>query len=113
MKNWIAALAVFAFVVSSVQAAGPMSEQQARAHAIKILMGDPYGTTTEQVSKNIKDVKLVRDGRTLCGKLKSAVWQFHVVVPKPVNNPDSPIDGYLSLDASSGKMLCANLPMLN
>ena len=90
-----------------------MDEEHARAKAIKILMGDPYGTTTEQVSKTIKGAKLIPDGQTACGKMKKPVWRFHVVVDKPVNNPETPIDGYLSIDATSGKIVCANLPMLD
>lgn len=91
-----------------------LDEQQARAKAIKILMGDPYGTTTEDVLKTIVGGELLKDGKTqACGDLKRPVWQFHIHVETPVNNPESPIDGYLVLDAVRGKLICANLPMLD
>lgn len=95
-------------------AEGAMSEKEAQAKAIGILMGDPYGNTPEETGRHVKDAKLLSDGKTLvCGNLNKPVWQFHVVVERPVNNPDSPIDGYLVIDANSGKIICANLPMLN
>ena len=113
MKRCVIGLAALVFIIGPLEAAGPMNEQNARAKAVKILKGDPYGTTTEQVLKTIKDTQLVRDGTTVCGKMKHPVWRFHVVVEKPVNNPDSPINGYLFLDATSGKIVCGNLPMLD
>ena len=100
--------------VSPADASAYLSEQQARAKAVKILMGDPYGRTTADVLRNIKDAKFLDDGVTqACGPLKKAVWQFHVVVASPPNNPESPIDGYLVLDGRSGRLICANLPMLD
>jgi hypothetical protein len=113
MKRWIAVFAVLPILVGPLEAAGPMNEQRARTQAIEILMGDPYGTTKEEVSKTIKQTQLIADGQTLCGRMKGPVWRFHVMVDKPVNNPDSPIDGFLFLDATSGKIVCANLPMLD
>ncbi len=113
MKRCVIGVAVLVSIIAPLEAAGPMNEQNARAKALKILKGDPYGTTTEQVLKTIRDIQLVRDGTTVCGKMKHPVWRFHVVVEKPVNNPDSPINGYLFLDATSGKIVCGNLPMLD
>jgi len=113
MKRWIASLVILAFAVGPLKAANPMDEQQARAQAVTILMGDPYGATAAQVSEAIRDAELIADGTTLCGGMREPVWRFHVVVEKPVSNPDSPIDGYLFLDATSGKVVCTNLPMLD
>ena len=113
MKRCIVGLAALVLATGQLQAAGPLNEQQARAKAVKILMGDPYGTTTGQVLKTIKDAQLVRDGKTACGEKKRPVWRFHVVVETPVNNPTSPINGYLYLDATGGEIVCANLPMLD
>lgn len=113
MKRCIVGLAAFVLATGQLEAAGPLDEQQARAKAVKILMGDPYGTTIGQVLKTIKDAQLVRDGKTACGVKKRPVWRIHVVVATPVNNPESPIDGYLFLDATSGKIVCANLPMID
>lgn len=113
MKRCIVGLAALVLATGALQAAGPLDEQQARTKAVSILMGDPYGTTIGQVLKTIKDAQLVRDGKTVCGEKKRPVWRFHVVVEKPVASPASPIDGYLFIDATSGKIVCANLPMLD
>jgi hypothetical protein len=107
-------LAACVLAVSPANASAYLSEEQARAKAVKILTGDPYGTTTEDVLKTIVGGGLLKDGRTqACGNLKRPVWQFHIHVETPVNNPESPIDGYLALDAVRGKLICANLPMLD
>jgi hypothetical protein len=99
---------------SGVEARGYLDEEQARAKTVQILMGDPYGTTMEEVLKAIVGGELREDGKTeACGNVKKPVWQFHVHVEAPVNNPESPIDGYLVLDAARGKLVCANLPMLD
>ncbi len=93
-----------------------LSEQQARAKAIAILKGDPYGTTAAEVAKAIKQVRLVRDGNTkACGAKKIAAWEFHVVVVTPNKDQfnNGAIDGYLALDARNGRVLCANLPLLD
>jgi hypothetical protein len=113
MKKHGSILVPLIILASSVEAAAPMDEQHARIKAINILMGDPFGATSAQVSKTIKEVQLIQNGKTACGTNKNPIWQFHVVVPRPVNNPETPIDGYLSLDATTGKLICANLPMLD
>lgn len=90
-----------------------MDARRARGHAVRVLMGDPYGRSPREVSANIKEIAFSSDGSTLCGTMKRPVWRFRVVVEKPVTSPESRIDGYLFLDGSSGELLCANLPMLN
>jgi len=84
--------------------------------AINVLMGDPYGQTPAEVAKNIKEVRLVQDGNTkACGPKKWPAWEFHIVVV--TTNKDQfnngIIDGYLALDARTGKILCANLPLID
>lgn len=114
MKNHVAALAVTLMTISQLQAAARLDEGHARAKATTILMGDPYGNTQEEVAATIKEAQLLTDGKTqACGATNKAVWQFHIVVAAPVNNPGTPIDGYLVLDAKNGKLVCANLPMLD
>ena len=113
MRTCIVAVSALTLAIGTAEAAGLMDEQHARASAVKILMGDPYGTTIERVSRTIKDVKLMRSGKTVCGAVHRPVWQIHVMVEKPINNPDTPINGHLILDATNGKMVCANLPMLD
>lgn len=114
MTNRIGAIAVLVLAISSTQAVAALSEHEARDKATQILLGDPYGNTPEEIAGNVKEAQLLSDGKTLaCGQVEKPVWQFHVVVKSPVNNPASPIDGYLVIDANSGTMVCANLPMLN
>lgn len=99
------------------QPAGLLSEARARTAAINILMGDPYGKTPRDVGLNLSSSELIMSGRHKCanGSSKTPVWQFHVVVP-PSRNPNSTgraIDGYLLLDARTGKLKCAGLPFLD
>ncbi len=118
MKFLIAALIVVcaACFGSAYSAAALLSEQQARAKAIALLQGDPYGSTPTEVAKVVKDARLARDGNTkACGARKVVAWEFHVVVVTPNKDQfnDGVIDGYLALDARNGKLLCANLPLLD
>jgi hypothetical protein len=118
MKPLIAAaLAASVAIVAGAHAATALlSEQQARARAIAILQGDPYGSTPAAVAKVIRDARLARDGNTrACGPRKVAAWEFHVVVVTPHKDQfnNGVIDGYLALDARTGKLLCANLPLLD
>jgi hypothetical protein len=114
MTKRVAALAALLVALSSTQAAASLTETQARDKARQILMGDPYGSTPDEIAGNVKDAQMLTDGNTLaCGAVSKPVWQFHVVVPSPVTNPKTPIDGYLVIDATSGMFVCANLPMLD
>jgi hypothetical protein len=117
LKRPVAATAaIFVLRLSCVHAASLLSEQQARAKAIEILKGDPYGRTAAEVAKNIKQVQLIQDGSTkACGIKKSPAWEFHIVVATENKSQfnNAVIDGYLALDARTGKMLCANLPLLD
>jgi len=114
MTKRVAALAALLVALSSTQAAASLTETQARDKARQILMGDPYGSTPDEIAGNVKDAQMLTDGNTLaCGAVSKPVWQFHVVVPSPVTNPKTPIDGYLVIDAANGMFVCANLPMLD
>jgi hypothetical protein len=117
MKRPIAALAAaFVVTVSLTHAASLLSEQQARAKAVSNLKGDPYGKTAAEVAKNIKQVQLRQDGNTkACGAKKAPAWEFHVVVVTANKDQfnNGVIDGYLALDARTGRILCANLPLLD
>lgn len=109
-------LAVGVLSFSYVHAAALLSEQQARGKAINVLQGDPYGTTSDDVAKNIKQIEFLQDGDTkACGAKKRPVWEFHIVVVTPNKSQfrNGVIDGFLALDARTGKILCANLPMLD
>lgn len=110
------ASAILLLTFSCAHAGAVLSEQEARAKAINILKGDPYGRTLAEVAKNIKQVEWVPDGPVkACGTKRGPAWEFHVVVVTPNKDQfnNGVIDGYLALDARSAKILCANLPMLN
>ncbi len=97
------------------QAAPLLSESLARSKAIALLKGDPYGRTPQEVARNILDGQLITSGDTSCGgKTTVPVWQFHVLVPAARNpSGQNDIDGYLLLDARTGKLRCAGLPFLD
>lgn len=108
-----AVLAAAWMVASSPASAGEMSEKKALSTAVEILEGDPYGNTLAEVTGNIRDRRLTRRADTVCGGGSGRVWAFHVVVEHPKTNPEGRIDGWLVLDASSGDIVCANLPFLD
>ena len=98
------------------RAAPLLSESLARSKAIALLKGDPYGQTTQEVARNILEGQLIASGDTRCGgtTIRTPVWQFHVLVPAARNpSGDNAIDGYLLLDARTGKLTCAGLPFLD
>jgi hypothetical protein len=109
MSRMIVVAIVLALGLGAAHGAGPLTEQQARAKAIALLKGDPYGQTDAAVANNIKQAQLVQNAASkACGR-KATVWEFHVVA----KGENGPIDGYLALDARSGKMVCATLPFLD
>jgi len=118
MKPFAAIAAIAAILLLGVNfaQAALLSEQQARSKAVKVLMGDPYGLTVGEVAKNIKEARLVQDGNTkACGAMHRPAWEFHVVVVTANKDQfnNGVIDGYLALDAHTGEILCANLPLLD
>jgi hypothetical protein len=110
-----AAAALLAAILSAASfAAEVMSEHQASVAAAAILKGDPYGKSFDQVRRNIVGAQLITVGSVCGARLKSAVWQFQVFVPK-ARNPSggSDIKGTLVIDARTGKLVCAGLPFLD
>lgn len=112
----ITAIAICILGSGSAYAASLLSEAQARTKAISILQGDPYGISATEVARNIKQAVFLSHGITkACGPRKVPVWELHVVVvtanKEQFNN--GVIDGYLALDARTGNVLCANLPLLD
>ena len=108
------ALAAALVAAASAQAAGEMSEQQARTAAAKILKGDPYGDSVDQIMKNIEGAQLITAGSVCGAKVTRPVWQFQVLVPKERNpSGENDIKGYLVIDGQTGKMVCAGLPFLD
>lgn len=108
-----------ASIMPGSTAAGPaklLDEGAARAKAISILQGNPYGDTAAAVKRNIKSVELRSDGKTkACGRVKGAMWEVHVVVDTGYRDQfkRGVIDGYLALDAKTGHIRCSNLPLLD
>jgi hypothetical protein len=117
MKRFVAATsAVWMLCSGCASATALLSKQQARSKAINMLKGQPYGRTRVEVTKNIAGVRFLPDGNTkACGPIKIASWEFHVVVMTPAKKPINSriIDGFLALDARTGKILCTNLPFLD
>src|SRR5262249_45763757 len=117
MKRLVAATAAVWILTSGCPHASVLlSEHRARDKAINILKGEPYGRSRVVVKKNIKSVRFVRNGDTkACGPIQNAAWEFHVIVMTAGKNKfvNRSIDGFLALDAHTGKILCANLPFLD
>ncbi len=110
----LAAAFIAAAQITPAPAAGVMTEHQARAAAVKILKGDPYGKTANDVLRNIAAAQLITAGSVCGAKVTKPVWQFHVVVPKQ-RNPSgaNEINGFLVIDGQTGKIVCAGLPFLD
>lgn len=115
MKRLGMSLALIAVLITApALAADVMNKRQARAAAVKILQGDPYGSTPADIMRNMQDAQLITAGSVCNAKVTRPVWRLHVVVPKERNpSGDSEIDGYLVIDGQSGKIICAGLPFLN
>lgn len=90
-----------------------LGEKQAVAKAVAILKGNPYGDTDAEVVANIRERRLGPRSASVCGGGASPVWSFHVVVPEPGGDPEAKIDGWLVIDAASGRLVCAALPFLD
>ncbi len=114
LKQMTAAAAFIIMFSVSACAGDILSKAQARRAAIEILKGDPYGNSSHEVLQNIRLIQFVSAGTSNCGLFPFPVWQIHVLVPKErVKYGDSKIDGWLVLNARTGKMVCAGLPFLD
>lgn len=111
-----AALALAAFAATAfptILAAAELGEKQAVARAVAILKGNPYGDTDAEVIANLRERRVGPRSDSVCGGGASRVWSFHVVVPEPGGDPEAKIDGWLVIDAASGRLVCAALPFLD
>jgi hypothetical protein len=83
-----------------------LTRDNAHDRAVQILKGDPYGHTPVELSRTIKSELLGVDGKDelACDVdyRKNPAWRFRVVVEK--NDMTDGIDGYLLLDARTGKL---------
>lgn len=93
--------------------AADLGEKQALAKAVAILKGDPYGDTDAEVAAHITERRHTTRAATVCGGGATPVWAFRVVIEKPKNNEDSRIDGWIVVDARTGRLVCAGLPFLD
>lgn len=103
-------LAALLVLIASPALAAPhlLTEAQARARAVAILLGPPYGRTAAEVTRTLTEVRLIRMGETACGQTYQPLWTVHVRVPGP-----KPLEGDMLLDALTGKRVCATLPDLD
>ena len=109
MRHAVIGILVCGLVAAEPAVAAPISEAKAKAAAVKILIGDPYGKTPAAVLSHIKGAMLVTSGTTGCGPVRHPQWVLHVVA----QGMDQPIDGDLVLNARSGELDCAGLPFLD
>jgi len=110
------AVAAVVIVGSTICACGSdvLSRAQAKRTAIALLKGAPYGESSREVLRNIRLIQFVAAGAAQCGRFGFPVWQIHVVVPKErMKDRNGKIDGWLALNARTGKMVCAGLPFLD
>ena len=110
----VATIAVMAMAGAAAAQQPLLSSQQAKAKAVAILKGDPYGATAADVARTIKAQVLEAAGSDKDCNLDvkaHPAWRFQVVVPKTADRDE--IKGYLLVDARTGKMLCAGLPFLD
>lgn len=113
-KRMTVAAALLIMFTSFACAGDILSKMRARTIAIELLRGDPYGNSSHDVLRNIRLIQFVAAGRSNCGAFRFPVWQIHVVVPKErIKHGDNKIDGWLALNARTGKMVCAGLPFLD
>jgi len=107
MSRSVAALALVALPVQAH--AAELNASMALEAAIEVLLGDPYGTTIDEVRRNIKRQEKVGADDPDCD---APAWKFVVTVPASENNPDG-INGYLCLSPKDGTLLRAGLPYLD
>jgi hypothetical protein len=89
---------------------GPsISLHQALDAAVGILIGDPYGQTSDEVLGHIVGVRMEQDHP--CGA--EAAWVFDVLVPSAPSMDGQSIRGDLFVDTRTGRMVCSGLPFLD
>lgn len=116
MQRLVVSALLTILMQAAADAASLLSQSQAREKAIQILKGDPYGRTAADVAGHIKELRLAETGNTkACGPRNGPAWEVHVVVRTPDKGQfnNGVIDGYLALDARTGKLRCTNLPLLD
>lgn len=118
MKRIAIALVMLAMPIV-VQAARLLGPEQATDAATSILKGPPYGSTKADVVSKIRSQTLIIKGNDPCSNtpVKAPAWVFRIESTDQNSRDEtgkpSLINGFLTIDAASGKMTCAGLPYLD
>ncbi len=78
-----------------------LSEDEATARAVALLRGTDYGDSYPGIINRIKEKRLLVTGSNDCGPITRPVWAFRF---------QSPHEGWLYVDASTGEKACSSLP---
>jgi hypothetical protein len=110
---FVAVCALVAVGVPGVGSAAPgmLSENQARSHGAAILRGSPYGETVAQAASRITSASRSQSDAGACAAPGREVWVLQIMVP--ATSEHAAISGPMTLDARTGKMICAGLPFLD
>jgi len=102
------------------QKAAPLliSPNAAENIVVETLYGEPYGSTRGEIANSIKSQILIIKGNDPCqnSPAREPTWAFRVeaidVNSRDTSGQPSKINGFLTLNAVSGKINCAGLPYL-
>ena len=86
-----------------------LSAAEAQMAVAKILIGPLYGSNFDEVAQKIVRQEFTRDRK--CAT-KNMTWEFQIVVSKGADTMNG-VNGFIVLDATTGKMICAGLPFLD
>ena len=113
MRSCLVAIAALIALSSAASADAILAPDRARQAAIQILMGDPYGKTTEEVARNIRSQSLISRDANGCRVSRTQPGYLFEVSVKDRPSGEGPIEGYFIIDAKTGKTICAGLPFLD
>lgn len=114
MRLWWSTLLLVALgaAANAQPAAGFLTKDQALRRAVRILMGNPYGQTFDEVNRTIKSQDLTPPYHPRCGNPRWQ-WVFNVATSDRANLGQGAINGWLCIDAATGAMTLASLPYLD
>lgn len=119
MKRTILALMILAVPTIASAASKLLDADRATDSAVAILKGDPYGNTKAEIARTFKSQILVIKGNDPCSDapVKAPAWTFWVETfdqnSRDESGQPSKINGFLTIDATTGKRVCAGLPFLD
>ena len=97
----LAAVLLLLCLSSGARAAATISADEATEAAVRALRGSDYGDNTVDVLNRLKPPQMLAAGSNPCGPIKAPVWAFHITTP---------YDGWLYIDAATGRKQCSSLP---